>query len=273
MTESFDCPPPENASLRSLRNPAISDTEDRPEASAEVAPRSARTRQRRRRTPTIRIGAVVTLAVAVGFVAWLVLHNRGSSSKTATSTLAASAASLDQLTALAGSVGHPIFWLGPKSGYTYEVTQAANGKIYVRYLPPGVDVGSSKPYLTVATYPFPGTYAAIRKKARVKGAVTVRLAGGGVAVLDAGYPQSVHVAYPHVDYQVEVYDPTPARAMQTRVVGAAHEHSASLAATTAGTISTKPSRPRRRARPPRRSRSGSATRSTGPARRLATRTS
>ena len=219
MTESFDRPPPENASLRSLRNPAISDTEDRPEASAEVAPRSARTRQRRRRTPTIRIGAVVALAVAAGFVGWLVLHNRGSSSKTATSTLAASAASLDQLTALAGSVGHPIFWIGPKSGYTYELTQAASGKIYVRYLPAGADVGSSKPYLTVATYPFPGAFAALQKQAKTKGAVAVNLPQGGLAVLDPGYTKSTHVAYPGVDYQVEVFDPSPAAAMQTVAAG------------------------------------------------------
>ena len=124
---------------------------------------------------------------------------------------------------LAQSVGHAIYWLGPTRDTTYEVTRAANGKIYVRYLPSGVEVGSSKPYLTVATYPFPGTYAAIRKKARAKGAVTARLSGGGVAVLDAGYPQSVHIGYPHVDYQIEVYDPTPA-GDATRVVGAAHEH-------------------------------------------------
>ena len=140
---------------------------------------------------------------------------------------------------LARSVGHPIYWLGPRRDTTYEVTQAANGKIYVRYLPSGVDVGSSKPYLTVATYPFPGTYSVIRKQARGKGAVTARLAGGGVAVLDAGYPQSVHISYPRVEYQVEVFDPTPARAMQL-VSSGQLKSIGSRAATTAGRISTKP---------------------------------
>ena len=84
----------------------------------------------------------------------------------------------------------------------------------MRYLPDGVEVGADKPYLTVVTYPFPGAYAAVRKQAAAKGAVTARLARDGLAVLDNGYPQSVHVAYPGVNYQVEVYDPTPARAMQ-----------------------------------------------------------
>ncbi len=66
----------------------------------------------------------------------------------------------------------------------------------------------------MATYPFPGAYAALEKQAAAKGAVTAKLAGGGIAVLDNSYPESVHVAYPNVPFQVEVYDPTPARAMQ-----------------------------------------------------------
>ncbi len=178
------------------------------------------------------------MALAAGFVAWLVLDNDGGSSNAPTQG-AATDMKPAAIATLARSVGHPIYWLGPRRDTTYEVTQAANGKIYVRYLPSGVDVGSSKPYLTVATYPFPGTYAVIRKQARGKGAVTARLAGGGVAVLDAGYPQSVHIGYPRVDYQVEVYDPTPARAMQL-VSSGQLKSIGSRAATTAGRISTKP---------------------------------
>jgi hypothetical protein len=159
-----------------------------------------------------RVGAVVAVAFAAGLVVWLVLRDDSSSQQKPEA--GATAMTPSEITTLARSVGHPIFWLGPKRDTAYEVTQAVNGKIYVRYLPTGVDVGASKPYLTVATYPFPGTFAVIRKKANVKGAVTAKLAGGGVAVLDTGYPQSVHIAYPNVDYQVEVYDPVPARAMQ-----------------------------------------------------------
>jgi hypothetical protein len=190
------------------------------------------------RRPQFRVGAVVAVAVAAGLVAWLVLNHDGGSSNARTQA-AAIAMKPEAIATLAQSVGHAIYWLGPKRDTTYEVTQATNGKIYVRYLPSGVDVGSSKPYLTVATYPFPGTYAVIRKKARAQGAVTARLAGGGLAVLDAGYPQSVHIGYPHVDYQIEVYDPTPARAMQLVSTGRLTSIG-SLAATTAGRISTKP---------------------------------
>lgn len=163
-------------------------------------------RQRR-----FRLGAVIAVALAAGFVAWLVLRDNDSSSRAQAS--GATAMTPTGLARLARTVRHPVFWLGPRRNITYEVTQTGNGKIYVRYLPAGVDVGSGKPYLTVATYPFPGSYAAIRKQAGAKGAVAARLADGGIAVLDNGYPQSVHIAYPGLNYQVEVYDPTPARAM------------------------------------------------------------
>jgi len=194
------------------------------------------------RHPHFRLGAVVAVAVVAGLVAWLVLRDDGGSSATQTPPPGALATSPAALAQLAKSLRHPVFWLGPERGVTYEVTQTGNGKVYVRYLPEGVDVGSDKPYLTVATYPFPNAYGAIRRKTKAKSAVTARIGHRGLALLDNAYPQSVHVAYPGVDYQVEVYDPTPARAMQLVSAGRlrAFGSLASPAATTAGTISTKP---------------------------------
>jgi hypothetical protein len=118
----------------------------------------------------------------------------------------------DQLRTLAASVGHPVFWLGPRDGYTYELTRTSNGSIYVRYLPSGEDVGTKKTYLTVATYPFSGAFPAIQKVAKQKGITSLKLAHGGIAETSKADPSSVHAAYPGVDYQVEVYDPTPGTA-------------------------------------------------------------
>jgi hypothetical protein len=163
----------------------------------------------------VRLGAVIALALAAGVVSWLVLRDGGNtSSSPPAQPSGAAAASVAQIQSLAASVGHPVFWLGPKSGFTYELTETSSGKIYIRYLPSGVKVGASKPYLTVATYPFPGAYPAIARAAASKGAVSVKLTHGGLAVLDGAYPESVQLAYPGVDYQVEVYDPVPRRAMR-----------------------------------------------------------
>jgi len=124
------------------------------------------------------------------------------------------AASLADLKALEASLKHPIYWAGPKSGYTYELTRTASGNVFIRYLPPGVKVGSATPYLTVATYPFPGAFGAIQALAQ-QNLQTVKLAGGGLAVRDQSNPTSIHLAFPGSAYQVEVFDPKPATALRT----------------------------------------------------------
>jgi hypothetical protein len=130
----------------------------------------------------------------------------------------AKAASVSQLRSLAASLNQPIFWLGPRAGYTYELNHLQNGTVNIRYLPSGVGVGSSKPYLSVATYPFTNAYAAL-KNIKAKDAVFLNVPKKGIAEYTKAYPQSVHVAYPGVDYQVEVYDPTPGTAAGLLVSG------------------------------------------------------
>jgi len=162
------------------------------------------------RSPRFRAGALAAVAVVVGLILWLSLRDTGGSSSQGPSN--ATAVSPDQLKSLASSVGHPVFWLGPKPGETYELTRTSNGSIYVRYLPPGVDVGSKQAYLTVATYPFPAAYPAIQNVTREKGVQTVHLPHRGLAEIAQQDKTSVHAAYPGIDYQVEVFDPTPGNA-------------------------------------------------------------
>jgi hypothetical protein len=125
----------------------------------------------------------------------------------------ATAASVGDLRSLAGSLGHPIYWVGPKKGYTYELAQSGGG-VYLRYLPPGVQVGAKGLYLTVATYPFPGAFGAIRALAKNKRERPVKLPDGGLAVIDATHPRNIHLAYPGSTVQVELFDPSPARIRQ-----------------------------------------------------------
>jgi hypothetical protein len=159
-------------------------------------------------TKRFRVGALVVIAVIVGVILWLTLRDNGST----TSKSNATAVSESQIKTLAASVKHPVFWVGAKPGFTYELTRPSNGTIYIRYLPPGVKVGAKEPYLTVVTYPFPGAYPAIQAVVKNRDSTHVNVPGDAIAVGSKRYPQSVHVAYPGVDYQVEVYDPTPGNA-------------------------------------------------------------
>jgi hypothetical protein len=174
---------------------------------------------------SFRVGALGVLALAAGVILWLALRDTGDSS---TSDSSATAVSIDQIASLAASVDHPVFWVGPRGGFTYELTRSSNGAIFIRYLPPGADLATNTPYLTVATYPFAGALAALQAVAKRSGSTPVKLSNGGLAVLSSTNPTSVHVAYPRVDYQVEVYDPAPRRAI------AAARHLAAFGSLAAG---------------------------------------
>jgi hypothetical protein len=173
--------------------------------SAQTSPSIAATLRR------YRTSVAIVIALAAALIIWLIARDNGGNSRSA--PVAESPA---HLTDLAKSVGHPIFWLGHRSGTTYELVKTKNGTMYVRYLPAGVRVGAAGEYLTVVTYPFPGAYAAIQSVAKQSGTSSVTLADGALAETSApaGRSTNVHVAYPGVDYQVEVFDPTPGAAMQ-----------------------------------------------------------
>ena len=176
------------------------------------------------RQPRVRLSAVVALAVAAGLIAWAATNRGGNSPSTANPTAGPRtkgtgpvALSPRGLRTLSRALGQPIYWAGQESGYTYEVTQVSKGKIFVRYLPQGVKVGAKgASYLIVATYSFPKAFNAL--KAVSKGH-EIAIPGNGIAAVDQGYPKSVHLAFPRVNYQVEVYDPSPARARNVATSG------------------------------------------------------
>jgi hypothetical protein len=169
------------------------------------------------RMPEVRIGAVVALAIAAGLVVWLVASGNDHSK---TKRAPAAGASVQALQSLAASVRHPVYWAGPKLGFKYELTRTADGRIYIRYLPSGVPIGDSRAdYLSIGTYPVKNAVGAVRAIAKRVKAATLTLTGGGIAVQDVNHPTSVYFAYPGSDYQVEVFDPSPARARQLVVSG------------------------------------------------------
>jgi hypothetical protein len=188
---------------------------------------SHREPQKQHRKRRIRFGAAIALAVAGGLAAWAIAGTHGTDSPatsgatttktTSTTTTPAKAIgpvglSAKGLRTLTQSVKQPIYWAGAKSGYLYELTRTTTGKIFVRYLPPGVKVGSKKAtFLIVATYPVPNAFKSLKN---LSSQHHFSIPGGGIAVVDKAHPQSVHLAFPGVNYQFEVYDPSPARSLQ-----------------------------------------------------------
>ena len=125
-----------------------------------------------------------------------------------------------ELAELAASSGRPLYWAGPRPGAELEYSEADGGRAYVRYLTGGAEAGDpSAAYLTVATYPLPDPVAALRANAK-RTATELREARGGALVwVDPSRPSSVYLAEAGSDYQVEVYDPDPARALDVALSG------------------------------------------------------
>jgi hypothetical protein len=178
-------------------------------------------------TPRL-LAAVAAVAIAVGVVAWLIVRGGGTTKSPTTTTSAVTttssvtplgpvAATQATLVTFAEALKRPIYWAGPVPGDTYEFTETTAGNIYVRYLPKGVKVGDPRAaFRVVGTYPYANALAALEGIAGKSGQ---HLPGGGIVVPSAGYPKSVHMAYPGVAYEIEVFDPVPGHARAIALSG------------------------------------------------------
>jgi hypothetical protein len=175
------------------------------------------------RLSSVRIGAVVALAVAAAFVIWLVVRGNDDSSSTSTTTstneatqpigpLAATPAALREVAAQAKQ---PIYWVGPRPGQTYELTRTAGGRVYVRYLPAGAAIGNRRAdYTIVGTYPTQGALQVLKELAKQPNEKSVPAPGGGIAVYSSSAPANVYVAFPGQNVEIEVFDPSARKALR-----------------------------------------------------------
>jgi len=184
--------------------------------------------------PEIRLGAVLAVSALVALAVWLALRQGAHGAAHPVGTAAVAVSELE-LRALSTTVGQPIYWVGPESGVTYELTRSAQG-IYVRYLPKGVAVGSGAPYLTVATYPVTDAFAATSSAAGAAGTVRVEVGGGAVAFYRRTLSTNIYMAYPGAKVQIEVYSPSAGRARRLVAAGDVTAVGSAGPATTAPTV-------------------------------------
>jgi hypothetical protein len=178
-----------------------------PECSSAESPTHDRASRALLRSPWAWLIVVVLLGALVGIAAGLYLRGGGASNAKHGRSAAVSARALSSW---AATVGHPVYWAGPDHGYRYELTHTVDGRIYIRYLPAGVAVGSAAPdYLAVGTYPVEDALSTVRAIGSKSGGSLIKLTAGGWAAVDPDHPLSTYIAYPGSGYEVEVYDPSP----------------------------------------------------------------
>lgn len=166
-----------------------------------------------RRQLNVRPGAIIAIVVAVAFIVWAAVGSGGDDEPRGAETSATGggpvAVSQGGLATLFGATGQPVYWVGPRRGILYEHQQLSDGKVYVRYLPPGASAGVAETLLTVGTYPLGDAFSVTKSHASAEGAIEIPVRGGGVAFTTDANPTDVYVAFPDANYQIEVYDPTP----------------------------------------------------------------
>lgn len=159
----------------------------------------------------IRRVAVVLAALLVAMIAYALISG-GDDDNSGKDVVEADATEIQEL---AGDQGHPVYWAGPTGADTLEWTALADGKVYIRYLTGGAEVEDPRPaFLTVATYPVGNGVAAIKKANKSPGTRTIKVPGGGTALVNEKGPTSVYLAYPGSEYQIEVFHPDPAQALK-----------------------------------------------------------
>ena len=171
----------------------------------------------------------MAIALAAAFAVWLLVRGNDDSSSTSTTTqtqttttaeIGPVAASPAALRALADGAGHPVYWIGPRPNRTYELTRTSSGRIFIRYLPPGVRVGNrSARFTIVGSYPVENAIDVLRELSEQPGERSASVPGGGLAVYSTSSPTNVYVAYPGSDVQIEVFDPSAERALRLATSG------------------------------------------------------
>ncbi len=160
--------------------------------------------------PRLSVTALLAIAALIALAVWLVVESVGDddsqSSATPAETTEPVALSASGLATLAQAGGSPIYWVGPRPGFKYELAQR-DGQVFLRYLPSGAEAGDTRALLTVGTYPVENAF---NVTSGIQGSDVIPIPGGGVAMVSADRPNSAYVAYPGVEYQMEVYHPDPA---------------------------------------------------------------
>ena len=173
----------------------------------------------------VRIGAVIAIAAVAAFLVWFFAirdtgdnnnNTTGGPGKSSSNVVGPVAATQVDVADLAKKNDQPVYWAGKQAGTTdIELTQTADGNVYVRYLTDDTSIGTPKPsYLTVGTYPFGNAIHALDTIAKQPGAKTFKVPNHGTAVQNSSSPTSVYLAYPdEKGFEIEVYDPDPATAL------------------------------------------------------------
>lgn len=168
------------------------------------------------------IGAVIMLVLVIFFSAIFGVDfslGRNSVGSTIVSTEAQSgqvALTEAQLRAEVKKITVPVYWVGAQAGALYTLENQANTRIFVRYLPDGkIPPQGEASKRIVGTYILKGAFDSTKQAGTTIANGIGYINDDGAAVYyNSTSPTNVYVAFPNVDAQIEIFDPTKGIAVQ-----------------------------------------------------------
>ncbi len=180
-------------------------------------PLSAQERRRRMRW------GIVAFAVAVAVIAWVATRDNSgdSSSEPAPPPPPPRIVTSAELVEAEEEIGQPIYWAGQMEGDEMVLEQLAEGGgVQILYVPEGTAAGeASAGSLTIGSYPVEDPAAALEANAEAPGQITREGPEGRTLVTSEEGPTSVYFASSDNSVEVEVYDPSPQKAMSLALSG------------------------------------------------------
>jgi hypothetical protein len=157
----------------------------------------------------------VVAAVAIVGLALILLLSSGDGDSADEASIAPETLSVEELGDAVSGQEPPVYWAGEKSGTEVELSRPEASRTYIRYLTDGAEAGDERAdFLTIGTYTHPDPVAALRKQGEEPGGVIATAPGGATVYFNRKQPNSVYLAYPGVEAEIEVYDPNFTRALQ-----------------------------------------------------------
>ena len=100
------------------------------------------------------------------------------------------------------------YWTGPVKDATYSINSTTAGQVFVRYIPKGMECGSTEAkYRVIATYSETDAFNSTQQAGSQPEGVTLANPDGSVVYFSKNAPNNVYLAYPGINYQIEIYDP------------------------------------------------------------------
>ena len=170
-------------------------------------------------SPKIVLLMVLSALISSG-VTYLVTNNStptpAASTSTFTEVIAGKVALTEpELIAAVKQLGIDVYWAGPVKDAKYTLAVPADGQAYVRYLPNGQGIEDTKPnYVVIATYTTTDAFTATQAAGNTTNGVTFVNTEGAAVYYNKDTPTNVYVAYPNLNFQIEVFDPIAATALE-----------------------------------------------------------